>query len=147
MGSQSHSQIPVTPRPAPITGHKLSSRTDPSSSQPSTAIGRSGIICFRCNKSSHIAANCSSHPNLLTAETNILDDFNMMYEDDPALLGVEGHSFMAPSYFALQAIEEDWKRRIIFMTTCFIGSLIAKIIIDPIASENIIAEKVYLSWD
>lgn len=112
MGSQSHSQIPVTPRPAPITGHKLSSRTDPSSSQPSTAIGRSGIICFRCNKSSHIAANCSSHPNLLTAETNILDDFNMMYEDDPALLdyvdqdliGVEGHSFMAPSYFVLQAI-------------------------------------------
>lgn len=34
-----------------------------------------------------------------------------------------------------------------FMTTCLLGSLIAKMIIDPVASENIIAEKVYISWD
>lgn len=98
------------PRPAPITGHTQSNRTQPSSQPP--ANGKSGITCFKCNKFGHIAANClSSHPNMLTAE----DDSILLDCVEEDFTGIEGHSLVARSLFlAPQALEEDWRHRNIF---------------------------------
>lgn len=105
---------------------------------------------FHVPSNRSMAANCpSSQPNLLEAETGYDVSVNEVYEEENDEVeyeeedhnGVEGQSLVTrPLLLTPRGDEEDWRRHSIFMTTCLLGGLKAKLIIDPAASENIVAE-------
>lgn len=69
------------------------------------------------------------------------------YEVDDAVENSGGYEsiccFLSQSLFLApkQSSVEDWRHRSIFSTTCHIHDFSAKLIIDPTASENFVAEK------
>lgn len=76
-----------------------------------------------------------------------IDDFEegaplVEHVDGEDLSGVEGLSLITrPLFITPRSSEEDWRRHSIFLTTCHIGGFKAKLVIDPAASENVIAAK------
>lgn len=87
----------------------------------------------------------------MSADTKGFEDPTNYYEeglppvehvDEEDLSDIEGLSLInRPLFLTPHSSEEDWRRHSIFLTTCHIGGFTAKMVIDPAASENVIAAK------